>query len=183
MNPLMATISTLVPSMENPPNSIVSKQPRKRRLWTEHETRSLMLGCIKHGVGNWKKILQDTEFYFDNRTSVDLKDRFRTICPKDEYKLLYTQQDTQPYYLAAGTNLAVAVPRKRRRIRRVFSEQEDQDLLRGVEMHGVSWSSIAKDPQLNLSHRRGVDLRDRLRNKYPDKYKALGFRLSPKKSQ
>lgn len=49
--------------------------------------------------------------------------------------------------------------------------------------YGVAWSKIAKDPQLNLSHRKGVDLRDRLRNKFPEKYVALGFHLTSQKRQ
>ncbi|KAI8870971.1 hypothetical protein GQ42DRAFT_113105, partial [Ramicandelaber brevisporus] len=52
---------------------------RKPRKWTEQETKDLLKGCQKYGLGAWKRILRDTEFHFDNRTSVDLKDRFRTI--------------------------------------------------------------------------------------------------------
>jgi hypothetical protein len=30
----------------------------------------------QHGVGNWKKVLDDAQFHFNGRSSVDLKDRF-----------------------------------------------------------------------------------------------------------
>ncbi|KAI8063236.1 hypothetical protein BC940DRAFT_307888 [Gongronella butleri] len=173
--------STTSPSPVQNTSKDPKKVTRKRRPWSEEETKALMLGCLKHGVGCWKKILLDSEFSFNCRSSVDLKDRFRTICPKDEYEQLYTQQDSEPYFLANTSNLAIPVRRKRRRIRRVFNDDEDRDLLKGVSMHGVAWANIAKDPTLNLSHRRGVDLRDRLRNKYPEIYQALGFRIHPKK--
>ncbi|KAJ2647399.1 hypothetical protein GGH99_007971, partial [Coemansia sp. RSA 1285] len=52
---------------------------RAARKWSEEETENLLQGCSKYGVGAWKKILDDPRFTFNNRTSVDLKDRFRTI--------------------------------------------------------------------------------------------------------
>lgn len=67
------------------------KKPRKK--WTMEETQMLVNGCNKvrcshhqlvrrlrlcsqWGVGNWKSILNDPEFRFDNRSPVDLKDRY-----------------------------------------------------------------------------------------------------------
>jgi hypothetical protein len=63
------------------------KPRRTRSKWTAEETHDLIKGCGIHGVGNWKKyvprlwmfindrILEDPTFKFNNRTSVDLKDR------------------------------------------------------------------------------------------------------------
>ncbi|KAJ1675884.1 hypothetical protein EV182_000375 [Spiromyces aspiralis] len=48
---------------------------RVARRWSDEETEALIKGCIKHGVGAWKRILDDPEFVFNDRTSVDLKDR------------------------------------------------------------------------------------------------------------
>ncbi|KAF8470214.1 hypothetical protein BDZ91DRAFT_720159 [Kalaharituber pfeilii] len=61
------------------------KTQKVRRKWTDQETKDLLTGCSIHGVGNWKKVLDDSRFNFNNRSSVDLKDRFRTCFPK-EYK-------------------------------------------------------------------------------------------------
>jgi hypothetical protein len=36
-------------------------------------------GSRRHSVGNWKKILSDPEFSFNERTEVDLKDKWRII--------------------------------------------------------------------------------------------------------
>ncbi|KIM23582.1 hypothetical protein M408DRAFT_34259, partial [Serendipita vermifera MAFF 305830] len=48
-----------------------------RKKWTIEETKMLVDGCNKHGVGNWKSMLDDTELKFDiDRTPVDLKDRY-----------------------------------------------------------------------------------------------------------
>jgi Myb-like DNA-binding domain len=61
-------------------------------------------------------------------------------------------------------------PGKRRK-RRPWSQIEDAALMKGVAKHGFQWTMIHDDPELNLSHRKATDLRDRIRNKYPDGYK------------
>ncbi|XP_039265388.2 uncharacterized protein LOC120341031 [Styela clava] len=53
-----------------------SRQGR-RRGWTEEEDGNLLDGVNKYGEGNWKKILDEFDFY--NRTAVNLKDRYRVL--------------------------------------------------------------------------------------------------------
>ncbi|KAI1436914.1 hypothetical protein GGR50DRAFT_686108 [Xylaria sp. CBS 124048] len=60
--------------------------------------------------------------------------------------------------------------KSQRRERRPFSEQDDQEILRGFEQYGPHWTKIQRDPRFHLSSRQPTDLRDRLRNKYPDKF-------------
>ncbi|NWH83493.1 TERF1 factor, partial [Aegithalos caudatus] len=50
---------------------------RKRQRWTPKEDLELKLGVREFGVGNWAKIL--VRGNFNNRTSVMLKDRWRTL--------------------------------------------------------------------------------------------------------
>jgi len=57
-----------------------------------------------------------------------------------------------------------------RRERRPFSDEEDRAILQGFQEYGTAWARILKDPRFNLKGRRSRDLRDRLRNKYPQKY-------------
>ncbi|XP_049680055.1 telomeric repeat-binding factor 1 isoform X2 [Accipiter gentilis] len=51
---------------------------RRRRRWTYKEDLELKSGIREFGVGNWAKILVHGDF--NNRTSVMLKDRWRTLC-------------------------------------------------------------------------------------------------------
>jgi hypothetical protein len=70
-------------------------------------------------------------------------------------------------------------PKARRRERRPFTEDEDIDLLRGFYMYGPAWSRIRIDPIFKFSERRATDLRDRFRNRYPDKYADAGYKSRP----
>ncbi|KAI9733338.1 MAG: hypothetical protein M1834_003422 [Cirrosporium novae-zelandiae] len=56
-------------------------QSRSRRKWSEQETNDLLRGVARFGIGNWKKILSYSEYHFQSRSSIDLKDRFRVCCP------------------------------------------------------------------------------------------------------
>ncbi|XP_054672845.1 telomeric repeat-binding factor 1 [Grus americana] len=51
---------------------------RRRQRWTSKEDLELKSGIREFGVGNWAKILVHGDF--NNRTSVMLKDRWRTLC-------------------------------------------------------------------------------------------------------
>ncbi|KAK9457142.1 hypothetical protein V1511DRAFT_150415 [Dipodascopsis uninucleata] len=153
---------------------------RTRTKWTDSETNDLLRGCNVYGVGNWKKILQDPQFNFNNRSAVDLKDRFRTYFP-DEYRRLYPNATTHGGRRQRAP-LPAPLPKVNRKERRKFTPEEDQRLLEGFLKHGPSWSKIQKDEELNLFERRSTDLRDRFRNAFPEKYAAAGFKTRPKTS-
>ncbi|PKS09210.1 hypothetical protein jhhlp_003824 [Lomentospora prolificans] len=59
------------------------RSAKPRRKWTETETKDLLLGVNRYGVGKWTTILEDPDFNFNDRTAGDLKDRFRTCCPDE----------------------------------------------------------------------------------------------------
>ncbi|XP_067290728.1 telomeric repeat-binding factor 1 [Pseudorasbora parva] len=62
--------------------SSISVTSKTRKKWTVEEDRKLKAGVRKHGEGNWRRILND--FEFNNRTGVNLKDRWRTLKSKGE---------------------------------------------------------------------------------------------------
>ncbi|KAF8346500.1 hypothetical protein F5887DRAFT_1281640 [Amanita rubescens] len=160
------------------------KKPRKK--WSPEETQMLVDGCQRHGVGNWKTILSDPDLKFDNRSPVDLKDRFRTYFP-DAYKQHYPNARTHlsskvRSMLPDGTPL---FEKTRSKKRRPFTEEEDRALRAGYEKHGTVWAAIVKDPIFQEQNRRSTDLRDRFRNAFPDLYQAAGYkpRNSARKKQ
>ncbi|KAM3064967.1 hypothetical protein ACMFMF_011582 [Clarireedia jacksonii] len=203
-----------VPLSDGPVPDVFKKNSKKndvkaRRKWTEEETNNLLLGVHKHGVGKWTDILEDPAFSFNNRSGVDLKDRFRTCCPDElmgpkrrsnKRKRIISNDDTDQTkaektkaghildssvlgdspeassgtvcHSSASTKskqekkprshrkkltdlaqLGIQGPfrQSERRERRPFSEQEDREILDG---------------------RQPTDLRDRFRNKYPDKFRS-----------
>lgn len=80
---------------EDPPSQGAAKckSTRKRIRWSEQETKDLITGVRKYGIGNWKKILQDPGLNFQRRTAVDLKDRFRVCCLRDKASSQKSQLD------------------------------------------------------------------------------------------
>ncbi|KAK1232342.1 hypothetical protein PQX77_004527, partial [Marasmius sp. AFHP31] len=155
----------------------VQAEKKQRKKWSTEETQMLVDGCNKHGVGNWKTILGDPEFKFDNRSPVDLKDRFRTYFP-DAYKQHYPNARTHlsskiRSTLPDGSSL---FEKTRSEKRRPFTEEEYRALKAGYEKHGTVWAAIVKDPIFQEQNRRSTDLRDRFRNAYPDLYQAAGYK-------
>ena len=71
-------------------------------------------------------------------------------------------------------------PKANRRERRAFSDEEDAQLLKGFTAYGPLWARIRQDSDLNLHSRTAMDLRDRFRNRYPEKYAEAGYKIRPK---
>ncbi|KAJ7407539.1 telomeric repeat binding factor 1 [Willisornis vidua] len=80
------TGSRVLQSLNNLQNvgkqGVTSACGRKKQRWTFTEDLQLRSGVLKFGVGNWAKILVHGNF--SNRTSVMLKDRWRTLCRTDQ---------------------------------------------------------------------------------------------------
>lgn len=60
-----------------------------------------------------------------------------------------------------------------RRERRPFTAEDDKRILDGVAVYGPSWTKIQRDPKFKFENRKPTDLRDRVRNKYPDVYARM----------
>ncbi|KAG6335415.1 hypothetical protein ID866_3676 [Astraeus odoratus] len=159
------------------PDGLVIQQKKQRKKWSEEETQMLVTGCNTWGVGNWKAILKDPSLKFDNRSPVDLKDRFRTYFP-DAYKEHYPNAKT---HLSSKVRSTLPDGRSifektRSKKRRPFTEEEDRALKAGYEKHGTVWAAIVKDPIFQEQNRRSTDLRDRFRNAFPELYQAAGYK-------
>ncbi|XP_027151822.1 uncharacterized protein LOC113751871 isoform X1 [Coffea eugenioides] len=55
------------------------KKRRKFKRWSTSEEETLRIGVEKYGRGNWKVILNAYRDVFDERTEVDLKDKWRNL--------------------------------------------------------------------------------------------------------
>ncbi|KAF4583299.1 MYB DNA-binding domain containing protein [Ophiocordyceps camponoti-floridani] len=60
-----------------------------------------------------------------------------------------------------------------RRERRPFTENDDREILEGLDIYGPAWTRIQRDTRFHLSSRQPTDLRDRVRNKYPGVYQRI----------
>ncbi|KAJ2607927.1 hypothetical protein H4S08_004649 [Coemansia sp. RSA 1365] len=147
-------------------------------------------GPIKYGVGAWKKILDDPSFAFNSRTSVDLKDRFRTIraqeCAHSPYAKTNRKSNGKVpdvvWPLPPGSQRLQGLHRVQRKPTRNYTSDEDRRLLLGVLRHANHWTKIAADPDLKLGNRPGQSLRDRLRNAFPEVFEMFGY-VIPKKER
>ncbi|KAG5976658.1 hypothetical protein E4U55_007262 [Claviceps digitariae] len=194
---------------------------KPRRKWSDQETKHLLLGVNRHGVGKWTSILEDPDFSFNDRTAGDLKDRFRTCCPeelrgssKSSSQAGSPKATSQDLGRRAKKGIhseniliedppspqddsdSTAKPRKsrahrkkledlaelgihgpfkksHRRERRPFTEQDDREILEGLDIYGPAWTKIQRDARFHLSSRQPTDLRDRVRNKYPRIYQSI----------
>lgn len=64
-----------------------------------------------------------------------------------------------------------------------WTNEEDVNLAKGYQKHGFKWTAIAKDPDMNLSHRIGSQIRDRFRLKFAELYSAAPPSPEPKVSK
>ena len=64
-----------------------------------------------------------------------------------------------------------------------WTNEEDANLAKGYQKHGFKWTAIAKDPEMNLAHRIGSQIRDRFRLKFSELYSAAPPSPDPKHSK
>ncbi|KAF2757529.1 hypothetical protein EJ05DRAFT_501060 [Pseudovirgaria hyperparasitica] len=189
-----------IESSEQQPKT-TGKEKSKRNKWTDEETAHLLRGVARFGIGKWKKILECEDYEFKEcRTSVDLKDRFRSCRPRDYSpqrivdKPAAVAKDKAPKHVPkkqlnprkatslkdadALAEMGIEEPfaKSTRRTRRPFTESEDRAILEGYEKHGSLWHLILKSPEFDTRYRSPRDLRDRFRTKFSDLYVKSGLK-------
>ncbi|KAF2146331.1 uncharacterized protein K452DRAFT_305274 [Aplosporella prunicola CBS 121167] len=100
--------------------------------------------------------------------------------PRPEKKKRGPKVHRKDLHDLASIGIDAPFKKKVRRERREFTEQEDAALLRGVEKLGPHWHAIRNDPELELTSRHPTDLRDRFRNRWPEKYAEAGYKIQLK---
>jgi hypothetical protein len=66
-----------------------SGRVQKRRFWSEEETMAVKDGVRNHGTGKWAEIKSHHEHILRNRTSVQIKDKWRTMMRNNEVQVDY----------------------------------------------------------------------------------------------
>ncbi|KAH6620194.1 hypothetical protein C7974DRAFT_227724 [Boeremia exigua] len=127
-----------------------AKAPRKRTRWSQKETDDLLTGVSRFGIGRWKQILDCTDFQFQGRTAVDLKDRFRVCRPGEGLKarkaatpevpvLPKTTEASAPGIEVVATPTVEAVPQPIRSAARITLdgiEPTNKAATNNAEVHG-----------------------------------------------
>ena len=171
-----------------------------RTKWSDDETADLLKGVARYGIGHWTKILRHPDYHFNDRTGLDLKDRFRVCCPEHHKgtrvrekkarstdRFLIGERPSNCERKSASDLRALGImepfaPSTRRK-RDAYSAAEDEAIVRGVEKHGNAWASIRSDPEFSMFlNRTATDLRDRHRARFPEKHKQLSLRARSKAS-
>jgi hypothetical protein len=62
---------------------------QKRRFWTDEETMAVKDGVRRYGTGKWAEIKSHHEHILRNRTSVQIKDKWRTMTRNNEVQVDY----------------------------------------------------------------------------------------------
>lgn len=198
------------PNSQNEQGKAVKERTKRvRNKWTVEETEHLLKGVSRFGVGSWTRIWNCSDYHFNNRTALDLKDRFRICFPdhkktgkqsksssksgesissgRDEQQVTVRRAKRGPpsERVAPSTleKLGISKPfeETKRRTRHSYSTAEDESLLKGFKKHGKAWTAMVEDPELNLSSRKPIDLRDRMRTRYPEEYAESGLAPRVKK--
>lgn len=158
----------------NQPQSDAAR-PSPKNKWTDEETAELVKGVRRFGIGKWKQILNCSDLHFNNRSTVDLKDRFR-LWTRQQDKLGRPIHGADASHPTSDT-ASFAASQRRHRVN--WTEAEDEALLQGFRKYGASWTSIQISPV--LTERTPTDVRDRLRIRYPDEYKKTGLAAKHRK--
>lgn len=159
--------------------------PSKRRKWTDAELKALKSGVAKYGKGHWRMILSDPAFQFNDRSIVDLKDRWRVnersqardraakgqTLGEKPMQVANMLRDNTPLNDNAKDSTSKAA-----RGRVEFTAAQDAAILRGFDKWGPKWTYIQAGESV-LEQRKPRDIRDRFRFRWPDKYTAAGLSL------
>lgn len=94
-----------------------------------------------------------------------------------------TTPDNSARPWSTSENFRVPLPDKSNtRARRVFTQEEDEALIRGFERLGSQWAQIARHPAFK-NRRSSTDVRDRFRNAFPEEYARAGYKPRVKSSK
>ena len=94
------------------------------------------------------------------------------LSPNQPSSSHFYQSPNMPLNLkVTPSDFAIAAKsRASQRVRKLWTEEEHQNLVKGFAKHGYQWTAIRNDLELNLSHRKATDIRDKFRSLFPQQY-------------
>ena len=143
-----------------------SQRSRDPRDTTRHQISSTRTAVLDMATRPSRESVSHLEASNDVPTQTnDCENKEFNVCTPLDFQLSSSRAEQKKDNMSSSSNDAKPyLPR--------WTLNEDVNLSKGYQKHGFRWTAITRDPELNLGHRTGPQVRDRFRLKFPLYYQA-----------